>query len=80
MSRDSRIKWTIIGLTVCAAAALIQVQGLHFPPADAISPLAIAGLLGVAAWYYHRRGEESFCRRLALAFEELNNVGTLAPA
>ena len=24
--------------------------------------------------------EESFGRRLALAFEELNNVGTLAPA
>ena len=60
MSRDSRIKWTIIGLTVCAAAALIQVHDLHFPPADAVSPLLIAALLGVAAMYYHRREEESF--------------------
>jgi hypothetical protein len=60
MSRDSRIKWTLIGLTVCAAAALIHVQGLYFPPADAVSPLAIAALLGAFGYYYHRRGEESF--------------------
>ena len=60
MSRDSRIKWTIIGLTVCAAAALIRVHDLHFPPADATSPLVIAALLAVVAWYYHRRDEENF--------------------
>lgn len=60
MSRDSRIKWTLIGLTVCAAAALIRVQGLEFPAADALSPLTIAALLGAAALFYHRRREESF--------------------
>lgn len=60
MSRDSRIKWTLIGLTACAAAALIHVEGLHFPAVDAASPLAIAALLGIFAYYYHRRGEESF--------------------
>jgi hypothetical protein len=60
MSRDSRIKWTLIGLTVCAAAALIHVEGLHFPPLDAVSPLAIAALLGTFGYYYHRRSEESF--------------------
>lgn len=61
MSRDSRIKWTLIGLTVCAAAALIRVEGLHFPPLDAISPLVLAALLGGCGYYYyHRRGEESF--------------------
>jgi membrane-associated phospholipid phosphatase len=60
MSRDSRIKWTLIGLTVCASAALIRVQGLHFPLGDAISPLAIAAVLGAVAFYYHRRREESF--------------------
>ena len=60
MSRDSRIKWTLIGLTVCAAGALIRVHNLEFPAADALSPLVIAALLGGAAGYYHRRGEESF--------------------
>jgi len=60
MSRDSRIKWTLIGLTVCACAALIPVQGLHFPLEDALSPLVIAGVLGTVAVYYHRRREESF--------------------
>lgn len=60
MSRDSRIKWTLIGLTVCAAAALIHAEGLHFPPSDAVSPLVIAPLLGAFGYYYHRRNEESF--------------------
>ncbi|MFO1096357.1 MAG: phosphatase PAP2 family protein [Planctomycetaceae bacterium] len=60
MSRDSRIKWTLIGLTVCACAALIRVQGLHFPLGDALSPLLIAGVLGAVAFYYHRQREESF--------------------
>lgn len=60
MSRDSRIKWTLIGLTICAAGALIHVQGLHFPPEDAGSPLGLAVLLAAAAAYYHSRNEESF--------------------
>lgn len=60
MSRDSRIKWTLIGLTVCAAGALIHSEGLQFPARDAVSPLAIALLLGAFGYYYHRRHEESF--------------------
>jgi membrane-associated phospholipid phosphatase len=60
MSRDSRLKWILIGLIVCAAGALITIQELHFPPEDAVSPLAIALLLGGAAAWYHWRGETRF--------------------
>ena len=60
MSRDSRLKWILIGITACAAGALITLQGLHFPPEDAISPLAVAAALAAAAGYYHWRREPGF--------------------
>lgn len=60
MSRDSRLKWILIGLTVCAGGALITIRELHFPPEDAASPLCIAVLLGSAAAWYHCRGEARF--------------------
>ena len=60
MSRDSRLKWVLIGLTACTAGALITIRGLHFPPEDAVSPLAVALVLAVAAGWYHWRGEARF--------------------
>ncbi len=60
MSRDARLKWILIGITACATGALLTLQELSFPADDAISPLAIAGVLGAVAAFYHWRGEPRF--------------------
>lgn len=60
MTRDSLFQWSAIAATVLAAAALIAARGLSFPPGDAVSPLVIAVLLGLASAYYQRRGVANF--------------------
>lgn len=60
MRRDSLFQWCAIVATVLAATALIAARGLSFPPGDAVSPLAIAVLLGLASVYYQRRGVANF--------------------
>lgn len=60
MSRDSAEKLGAILLTVAIAAGLMVRAGLHFPPADLLNPLGLAGLLALTAWYYRRRSVDAF--------------------
>lgn len=60
MNRDALIPWSLIAATVLVAATLIAARGLEFPPGDAVSPLAIALLLGLVSACYRRRGVANF--------------------
>ena len=60
MNRDPCLKLVLIAATLATAFVLILHNGLRFPPADAIRPLSLCGLLALALWYYHRRGVTNF--------------------
>ena len=69
MSRDSIEKLGLILATAAAAAAVISVYGLSFPPDDLVNPLGIAALLSGAAWYYRRRGADTFVLCLTALYQ-----------
>ncbi len=65
ISRDSALKWGVIGAIVVADVVLCARQGLTFAPQNLWLPACYLSLLGLPAYYYHRRREERFVLCLA---------------
>ncbi len=60
MSRDSKLKWSVITAVIVVDIGLLTGLDLKFAPASLLWPLSITVLLAVVGLYYRRRQEANF--------------------